>query len=570
MRYSTTFIPTLKEVPSEAQIPSHQLMIRAGMARSLASGVYSFLPLGYIVVKKVMQILREEMDAIGGQEFHLPALNPIEIWEQTGRVAEMDDVLFHIKNRDGLVLAPTHEEIIAYHARQHIKSYKDLPQIWYQIQTKFRNEPRPRSGVLRGRQFVMKDSYTLDATTDGLDAGYEKHRQAYERIFTRCGLNFFSVGASSGAMGGSGSQEFMVESDHGEDTCALAEDNSYAANIEVATSWMPPIERVPGDDAIEKFDTPAAKTINDLINKHGIPEERCAKSVVYIADGEPLLILMCGNDELNEEKLARALDTTQFRPAEENELVANTGAHGGSIGPVGLKNPKMRIIADLRLKGVNGLVSGANEDGQHYRNIDLERDATIESWHDLRVVQEGERVGGPDGPKLRVVRAIEIGHIFKLGTKYSKALNAVFLDENGREHPIIMGSYGIGVERIVACYIEQNHDELGIRWNAALTPYDVQIVGMNTKKSETVRAACEELEAELQAAGLTVLYDDRPVSPGVKFKDADLLGFPVQLVVGDKNLDNGQVEVKSRKTGERELTARENALEAVLKVLAAS
>ncbi len=550
MRYSQAFIPTLKEVPAEAQIPSHQLMIRSGMIRPLAAGVYSFLPLGYRVVHKVSQIIREEMNAIGAQEFHLPALNPIEIWEQTGRVAEMDDVLFHIKNRDGLVLAPTHEEIIAYHARQHIKSYKDLPQIWYQIQTKFRNEPRPRSGVLRGRQFLMKDAYSLDAKAEGLDLSYEKHRQAYERIFDRCGLKYFQVGASSGAMGGSGSQEFMVESSHGEDTCAISETGNYAANIEVATSWLPPVGRLDDNPPIEKFATPNARTINDLVEQFNIPLERCAKSVVYMADEEPILVLMRGNDELNIEKLMRVVEGARLRPAEAEELSKFTGANAGSIGPIGLKT-KMRVIADKLLKSANGLVSGANEDGFHLRNIDFDRDPTIDAFHDLRVVQPGERQGGPDGPELRVVRAIEVGHIFKLGSKYSAALGATFLDENGKDHPIIMGSYGIGVERIIACYVEQHHDEFGIKWNADLSPYHVYLSGLNLKKSDMTREAADKLYVELQAAGLETLYDDRNVSPGFKFKDADLLGFPVHIIVGEKSLKDGNVEVKYRASGDR-------------------
>ena len=566
MLQSNLYIPTLKEVPNEAQIPSHQLMLRAAMVRPLGAGIFSYLPLGYKVAKKVMNIIREEMDAIGGQEFHLPALNPIEIWEQTGRVEAMGDVMFHIKNREGLVLAPTHEEIITYHARQHIKSYRDLPQIWYQIQTKFRNEPRPKSGVLRGRQFTMKDAYSLDNSWEGLDISYNKHAEAYRNIYTRCGLKFFVVGASSGAMGGSASQEFMVESPYGEDTCAVCEDSGYAANIEVATSAMPAISRQNENPSIEEFHTPGARTIDHLIEKFSIPEERCAKSVVCFADGIPYLVLMSGNDELNESKLQSALKATNIRHAEETELFELTGAHAGSIGPINLKQP-LTIIADKRLENANGLVSGANKDKFHFRNIDLQRDCVIAGYYDLRTVKAGELCPTGCGKELRVVNAIEVGHIFKLGTKYSQALGATFLDDNGVENPIIMGSYGIGVERIIACFIEQSHDEKGIQFVPSISPYHVHLLGLGIKKSDAVKQACERFERELQANNIDVLYDDRDVSPGVKFNDADLLGMPVQLIIGEKNLGAGNVEIKDRISGERYVVALEDAAELIQKIL---
>lgn len=560
MRYSESFIPTLKEIPAEAQIPSHQLMLRAAMVRPLAAGIYSFLPLGYRVARKVMQIIREEMDAIGGQEFHLPALNPIEIWEQTGRVEAMGDVLFHIKNREGLVLAPTHEEIITFHARQHIKSYKDMPQIWYQIQTKFRNEPRPKSGVLRGRQFTMKDAYSLDSTWEGLDASYDKHFAAYYKIYSRSGLKFFVVGASSGAMGGSKSQEFMIESTFGEDTCAVCENCGYAANVEAAVSGISSVQPIENVDELEKFATPGARTIDDLIQNYAIPEERCAKSVVYIVNGKPVLVLMCGNDELNEAKLQSALVATNLRPAIAEELAQFTGANAGSIGPMGLKT-ELTILADLRLKDANGMVSGANQDGFHFRNIDLKLIPNIQ-YADLRSVCAGEPCQSCRQP-LKVVNAIEVGHIFKLGTKYSSALGATFLDQNGKDKPIIMGSYGIGIERIIACFIEQSHDEKGIVWCKAIAPFHVQLVGISLKKSEAVRNVCENFYQTFKAAGIEVLFDDRDVSPGFKFNDADLLGMPVQLIVGDKNLADGNVEIKYRASGEREIIAVESALQTI-------
>lgn len=549
MYQSRIFAPTLKEAPAEAQIPSHVLMMRAGLIRQLAAGVFSQLPLGYRSLKKVQSIIREEMDAIGGQEFHLPALNPIDIWEQTGRVEAMGDVMFHIKNREGLVLAPTHEEIMTYHAKQHIKSYRDMPQIWYQIQTKFRNEPRPKSGVLRGRQFTMKDAYSLDNSIEGLDKSYDLHAQAYRNIYTRCGLRFFVVGASSGAMGGSASQEFMVESPHGEDTCAIDEHSGYAANIEVAVSAVDPIGRTDDTLPLEEFATPNSKTINELVEHFGLDVNRCAKSVVYIADSKPYLILMRGNDQLNEAKLQLHVGAIQCRPAEPEELFSLTGAHTGSIGPIGLKSD-ITIIADNLLKDANGLVSGANKDGFHFKNIDITRDCKVSSYADFRTVLDGEPcING--GHPLRIVNAIEVGHIFKLGTKYSKALNAVFLDEHGKEQPIIMGSYGIGLERIIACAIEQQHDDKGICWPISIAPYTVHLIGLGLHKSQDAHNACTSIHDALEQSGIDVLFDDRDVSPGIKFNDADLIGLPIQLIVGEKGLQQGQFEMKIRKTQER-------------------
>jgi len=551
MKQSVYFIPTLKEIPSDAVIPSHQLMLRAGMVRQLASGIFSWLPIGYKILKKIMNILREELENIGAQEFLLPALNPIDIWEQTGRVEAMGDVMFHIKNREGLVLAPTHEEIITFHARQHIHSYRDLPQIWYQIQNKFRNEPRPKSGVLRGRQFIMKDAYSMDMNWEGLDISYQKHYQAYEKIFKRCGLKFFVVGASSGAMGGNQSQEFMVESDAGEDMCAIS-DSGYAANMEVACSSIKPVGRKENCPEIEMFATPESKTIDDLIKHFGFSEDELAKSVVYVIDSEPVLILMRGNDELNESKLESIFKTNKFRPAEAAELMEWTGASGGSIGPVGLRN-KMKVFGDNLLKDANCLVSGANRDGFHNKNIDFVRDCYIDGYFDFRTIKPGEP-DPVDGSPIRVVKAIELGHIFKLGTKYSVALNANFLDAEGNENPIIMGSYGIGVERILACFIEQYHDEHGIKWNGELSPFDIHLLGLNLIKIPEVKQVCDDIYNDLIKSGFDVLYDDRNENPGVKFNDADLIGIPIQIIGGKKNIDNGQVEIKIRETGERILT----------------
>ncbi|MCS6966134.1 MAG: proline--tRNA ligase [Candidatus Kapabacteria bacterium] len=565
MRYNKAFIPTLREVPSEAQAISHQLMLRAGLVRQLSAGVYSFLPLGWRAMQKVMHIVRQEMDAIGGQEFYFPALNPIEIWHQTGRVESMGEVLFHIKNREGLVLAPTHEEVVAFHARQHVKSYKDLPQIWYQIQIKFRNEPRPRFGVLRGRQFTMKDSYSLDDSWEGLDSSYEKHNYAYQRIFSRCGLHFFVVGASSGAMGGSASQEFMVESPAGEDTCAVCASCNYAANIEVARSATEPTARLPESQYLERFPTPGVHTINDLVYGHGIPEERCAKALLYIVDRGPVLILLRGNDELNEAKLQAALGTISVRPAAPEELRAYTGATAGSIGPIGLP-VSLPVIADERLRDANELVSGANADGYHYRHIDLMRDCRIDMYADLRTVQEHEPCPQCRSP-LRIVRAIEVGHIFKLGTKYSEALGATFLDEHGQERPIVMGSYGIGIERIVAAFIEQNHDERGICWIPSIAPLQVHLIALGLEQSKAVHDAAEQLYQELWTNGVETLYDDRSETAGVKFNDADLIGLPLQLIVSPRNVESGVVEIKERRSGKRHHVASAEVVPVVQRLL---
>jgi len=556
MRFSKGFLPTVKEVPADAVIPSHQLMLRAGLMRPLGAGIYSFLPLGYAVMKKIIQIIREEMDVIGGQEFFLPALNPIELWEETGRVKAFGDTMFHIKNRP-LVLAPTHEEVITSIARNHIKSYKDLPQIWYQIQTKFRNEPRPKSGVLRGRQFLMKDSYSLDSSWEGLDVSYDLHAQAYKNIYSRCGLNFFVVGASSGAMGGSGSQEFMVESDAGEDTVALCDHCRYAANVEVANSGAAKAARLPDNNSVEEIYTPNIKTIDELAKFLNVDEKRCAKSLVYISEGKPILIFMMGNDQLNETKL-RAILNADVRAAEPGELSALTGADAGSIGPIGLK-AKFRILADKRLEGANGLISGANKNDYHLTNIDFNRDVTIENYYDVRTVENGEPCPNCSKP-LRIVKGIEAGHIFKLGTKYSVSLKANFLDVEGKEQPIIMGSYGIGVDRIIACHIEQHHDEKGIIWSMAIAPYEVHLICVNAN-SESVMAKSEEVYGRLTEKKIAVLYDDRTnVTPGFKFNDADLLGMPLQVVVGEKNLKNGQIELKDRSTGKRWTVPAENLL----------
>jgi len=526
MKLSTAFIPTLKEVPADATIPSHQLMLRSGLMRQLTAGVYSYLPLGLRAMTNAMNIVREEMNAIGGQELLLPALNPEFLWIQSGR-RNVPNFILSIKERD-LVLAPTHEEVIGYIASMHIQSYKDLPQTWYQIQTKFRNEPRPRSGVLRGRQFIMKDSYSMDRSWEDLDKSYEAHKEAYKKIFSRCGLKFFIVGASSGAMGGTGSQEFMIESEFGEDTTALCDGCGYAANMEVATSHLPKVNRVENNEPLKELYTPNVKTIDQLVDFLKTDQSRFAKSLVYRHNSKPLLILMMGNDQLNESKLLAALGGGDASPMGAEELLSLTGADGGSIGPINLKG--FKIIADKRLEGVNGLISGANRNDYHIANIDLARDAKIEGYYDLRSIEAGEPCPKCSSP-LKISNAIELGHIFKLGTKYSDTLNITYLDESGKANPVIMGSYGIGMERIVACYIEQNNDKDGIIWNKALAPYQIHLIAVNMNSKDVV-AAADRLYRQLSEAGIDLLYDDRTsMTPGFKFKDADLLGMPFQLIV---------------------------------------
>ncbi len=564
MRLSQGFFPTVKEVPSDAVIASHQLMIRAGLMRQLAAGIFSFLPIGYSVMKKVMNVIREEMDAIGGQEFHLPALNPIELWEETDRVKAFGDIMFHIKNR-AMVLAPTHEEVMTNIAKNHVKSHNQMPQIWYQIQTKFRNEPRPKSGVLRGRQFTMKDSYSMDSSWEGLDKSYDLHAEAYKKIYSRCGLNFYIVGASSGAMGGSGSQEFMVESNAGEDNLAVCQESGYAANVEIASSIVPKADRTTESKPLQEVHTPNCKSIDEVAAFLKLPTTQCAKSLIFMNDNLPILVLMLGNDQLNESKL-QSVFGQDIRPAHPEELLKFTGADAGSIGPVGLKD--FTIVADKRLENANGLVCGANKNDYHLLNLDVQRDAQIKSYHDFRSVEEGEL--SPDGKgKLRIIKGIEVGHIFKLGTKYSVAMKANFLDKEGKENPIIMGSYGIGVERIIACHIEQHHDEFGIKWQKSIAPYDVHLICVNMN-SESVVAKSEEIYSLLQKNGISVLFDDRTdASPGFKFKDADLLGMPLQVIVGEKNLKNGQIEIKERNNGERRTASVDTIIEEVIKFVKA-
>ena len=541
------FIPTLKEDPSGAEVISHRIMLKGGMVRLLAAGVYSYLPFLWKCLLKVQQIIREEMNAIGGQEFLFPALNPLDLWDETGRNADFGDDVFRLKDRKGrgMLLAPTHEEVVGDIARHEIRSYRDLPQIWYQIQTKFRDEPRPRSGVLRSRQFIMKDSYTLDTSQEGLDRGYELHAHAYRRIFARCGLKFFEAGASSGLMGGTGSQEFLVEGEAGEDRAVVCDNCGYVMNEEVAQSgWK--VE--PGTAAeLEEVHTPDKRTIEEVSAFLDIEPQRLVKSLVYMTAGdEPVMFLVPGSHDLNE-SLAMRVVGSPVRPAETEEVLSIMGAQAGFVGPVGAPDG-LRIIADKSLQGLLDGATGANRDDYHVVHMNLERDVNVSEYTDLRIVEAGEACI-ECGEPVRIITAIEMGHIFKLGTKYSESLGATFQDEQEEEKPIVMGSYGIGVERIAAAAMEQRADEDGICWPASIAPYHVYLLPVNMSDERLVGAA-EELYEKLHAGGLEVLYDDRNVQAGTKFKDADMLGLPLRINVGLRGQEKGVVEVVHRATRE--------------------
>ncbi len=541
MNWSKALIPTLREDPKDAESKSHRLLLRAGLIRALASGIYNYLPLGYRVIKKIAAIIRQEMDRIGGQEFFLPALSSKEIWEASGRWVDYGDDMFRLKDRKGrdMCLCPTHEEIMTWIAAREVRSYKDLPQLWYQIQTKFRDEPRPRGGVLRTRQFLMKDSYSLDVDEHGLNESYEQHRQAYSRIFERCGLRFFIVEASGGLMGEGESAEFMGESATGEDSAQVCGKCGYKANAEIARAEPEPVE---GEDRpLAEVSTPNVRTVEEVSDFLGVKPRQLVKSMFYILTGFKLMVLVRGDDEISETKLVRNFGPG-IRPATAEEAAATLGANLGFIGPVGVKD--VRVYADMSLRDAKGRITGANKDNFHITGLNLERDAKIETYIDVRKVKSGDRCLSCDG-RVEERRAIELGHIFKLGTKYSSRLNALFLDSHGVQKPIVMGSYGIGLERIMATAIEQGGDDDGITWPATIAPLEVEVLPID---GEGVALG---LARELEDAGLEVLVDDRKESPGVKFKDADLLGIPVRVTVGPKGLKEGKFDITVRKTKEK-------------------
>ncbi len=572
-RWSKLFIPTLRDVPADAEVASHQLLLRAGYIRQLGAGIYSYLPLGTRAVNKVVGIVRQEMDSIA-QEFYLPALNPREIWEESGRWTGMGDNMFRLKDRKGadLALGMTHEEVMTSIARNELRSYKQLPQIWYQIQTKFRDEPRPKSGLLRVRQFTMKDSYSFDLDAAGLDVSYDLHDAAYRRIFTRCGLEFVAVEADSGAMGGSQSQEFMVYTEAGEDWIASSPDGSYAANIEKATSTLSPVENLfpSGDGLPELVSTPEQRTIEDVSAFLGVAKHHQMKTMAMVLEWpdkgpenirkQALIALLRGDHSLNEAKLGASFAGAELRPMTAEEIETVFGAPGGFLGPIGLERAKPLdranaiVVMDSALDGRENLVAGANKSGYHLRNVTPGRDFTPTEIKDIRTINEGE----PDpltGQPLRLGKAVEIGHIFKLGYKYSQSMGARVLDRNGKETTPIMGSYGIGIERILTAAMEQSAAKMGRNdrgeWSyalpASIAPFAAVVTV--TKQSDAALAETgEAIAAALEAAGVDVLLDDRDGSAGMKFKDADLIGAPYRVNVG-KKLADGLVELVDRLRG---------------------
>ena len=565
MRWSQYFIPTLREDPADAEVVSHRLLLRAGFIRQLGSGIYSLLPLGWRVAQRAMKVLREEMEAIGGQEFFLPALHPAEVWKESGRWEVMGETMFRLKDRKGadMCLGMTHEEVFTAIARHEIRSYKQLPQVWYQIQTKFRDEERPKSGLMRVRQFIMKDAYSFDVDKAGLDKSFEDQRQAYKNIFDRCGIKYHIVEASSGAMGGSASNEFMARTNAGEDFIAVCESCGYAGNLEKATSRIPAIKDEAGLDAPEEFPTPGVRTIEDLTTfPGGAAAERQIKTLVYVAtdaatqEQYPVLALLRGDHQLHEVKLGDSLGASAVRAAHPEEIRELLGASAGSLGGVGVRDKvavskqKLRVIADSSLKGRRAMTTGANRDDHHLRGVDIERDIKPDTWADLRTVQKGEACPNCEAGVLDIFKAMEIGHIFKLGTKYSESMGAKVLTQEGKEVPIVMGSYGIGVERIMSAAVEQSHDADGIIWPRAIAPFDVIVTVTNVKQKEITDAG-EHLYESLRRAGLEVLLDDRDERAGVKFKDADLIGVPFRVTVG-KKIAEGKVELFDRATKQSE------------------
>lgn len=545
MRWSQAFIPTLRDDPADAEAASHKLLVRAGYIRQLMSGVYSMLPLGQRVREKVMRIIREEIDGIGGQEFLLPQLHPKEIWDRTGRSETMKDIMMTFEDKKGVevVLGPTHEEIFATVASE-LTSYKQLPQLWYHIQTKFRDEARPKSGLLRVREFTMKDSYTFDVDLDGLDTQFDRHYEAYFRIFDRLGMDVVAVQASSGAMGGTESVEFMAASDVGEDDVAHCSACGYAANIEKATSRVASIEDSP-ESGLERFPTPGVRTIVELARfDDGAAAENQIKTLVYVVDDAPVLVLLRGDHALQDQKLLDAMQTVNARPAQPDEIRSLLGADAGSLGAVGVSG--VTIIADEALSGRTSMTTGANENDVHFRNVSVDRDIEVAKWVDVRTVVDGEPC--PDcGEPIRVFTAIEVGHIFKLGTFYAEPLGLSVLDKDGKSAPIFMGSYGIGVERNMAAAVEANHDDRGIIWPIEIAPFHV-VVTLVRPDDEASAELGERLYGEFDASGVEVLLDDRKERPGVKFNDAELIGVPYRITIGPRGIENGVVEFVDRRS----------------------
>ncbi|OCG19797.1 MULTISPECIES: proline--tRNA ligase [unclassified Gilliamella] len=564
MRTSKYLLSTLKETPADAEVISHQLMLRAGMIRKVAAGLYTWLPTGYRVLKKVENIVREEMNKAGAIEVLMPVVQPADIWQESGRWEQYGPELLRIKDRGDrdFVLGPTHEEVITDLLRNEVSSYKQLPLNVYQIQTKFRDEVRPRFGVMRSREFIMKDAYSFHTTQESLQETYDDMYKAYSAVFTRAGLNFRAVRADTGSIGGNWSHEFQVLADSGEDDIVFSTESDYAANIEMAQAQAPMQKRAEPTKAMELVDTPNAKTIDELVEQFNLPIEKTVKTLMVKATKESghqlVALLVRGDHTLNEikaEKIDIVASPLEF--ATEEEIRALVEAGPGSLGPINLNMP---IIIDRDVAVMSDFSAGANIDHKHYFNINWERDTALPRIEDIRNVVEGDI--SPDGKgTLQIKRGIEVGHIFQLGTKYSQAMKATVQGEDGQNHVMIMGCYGIGVSRIVAAAIEQCHDERGIVWPEAIAPFSVVIIPMNMHKSEKVQETAEKLYADLQAAGIEVLFDDRKERPGVMFADAELIGIPHTIVIGERNLENGEVEYKSRAGGDKEMVKTDNIIE---------
>ncbi len=564
MKMSNLYAPTLREVPAEAEIPSHQLMLRAGMIRKAAGGVYSYLPLAWRTLRKIEQIVREEMDAKGGQEIAMPIVQPAEIWQQTGRWAVYGDEMFRLKDRHqrDFCLGPTHEEMVTTLIKSDVRSYRQLPLMVYQIQNKYRDEIRPRFGLMRGREFIMKDLYSFDRDTAGLELSYKKMYDAYNRIFNRCGLEFRPVEADPGAIGGSGTHEFMVIADSGEAAIAYCESCDYAANVEKAELMA----ITASDEAaklMETIPTPGMKTIQEVSQFLSLTPDHLIKSLAFMTDKGPVLVLLRGDHELNEIKLINLLNLLTMELAVEKDIRTVFGAEPGYIGPVGLS--KVKLIADLSVMNLVNAVCGANMADHHFINVSPSRDFKPDQVADLRLIKEGDPCPRC-GAAVKTARGIEVGQVFKLHTKYSEALEATYLDENGQEQLMVMGCYGVGVSRTMAAAIEQHHDEDGIIWPAAIAPYQLVIVPINIK-DEAQMTLCVKIYGELLEKGIEVVLDDRDERSGVKFKDADLIGYPLRITVGPKALKENSVEVKVRRTKESRLFPVDTYLEQVCSLL---
>ncbi|HEY5233315.1 MAG TPA: proline--tRNA ligase [Verrucomicrobiae bacterium] len=568
MKWTQTLIPTLREAPADAEIVSHKLLLRAGLIRKLAGGVYTFLPLGLRALRKVEKIIREEMDRAGAIEMLMPALQPKEIWETSGRAETARDVLFKVK--DGAdrewFLSPTAEEVITVVAAGEINSYRQLPKNFYQISVKFRDEIRPRFGLMRAKEFIMKDAYSFDTADEGATASYKKMFNAYTRIFQRCGLKTFPVEADTGIMGGKFSHEFMVPAETGEDEVAYCEACGYAANVEKAESGIPKTVARETGAAIEKFATPGVVTIDALSKEpYKVPANRQIKTLIYIANSKPIIILIRGDDQLNETKLMAKTGAVAARPATVEEIVPLLGAKPGSLGAVKNVPADLTVLADERLHGANDMTTGANEDGFHFKNVSIERDIKVTAWFDLRTVLAGEPCKNCSKP-LKIRRAIEVGHVYKLGTKFSEPLNATFLDADGSRKPSVMGCYGIGVTRTLQAVIEQGNDKDGVIWPLSVAPYRVCITPLAVAPESEAMKLAEKFYTELTARGVDVILDDRDERPGVKFKDSELVGFPIRIGIGEKSLAKGDVEIKPR-NGALQAVKIEDAIGVVMKLL---